>query len=201
MSYKLYKINNIKEKKRIIEIEKVLSFNWQDNINNVFTSFDFESKTKLNCGDWIELFNQDDKESVFVGVIIRAIQDNEETFTYSGYDLGFYLEKNSTVIQFKNAKISKAMADVCTKGQLIIGEIPEIDLTVTKIYQNETLSEILKDLYKIALDKGFKDKYFFNCKDGKVNLLMYAENNDLKGYIANLYSIKSFDCIKSYKKT
>lgn len=200
MSYILYRLDSeTMERKNIIE--KIFSFNWQDDIDNMFISFDFETKEELTCGDWIELYNSDNMESVFVGIITKTSQKSEESFSYSGYDMGFYLEKNETVIQFKNAKISKAIEDVCHKLELNVGEIPEINMTVTKIYQNETLSDILKDLYKIAIDKGFKDIYNFNCKDGKINLLKYKENNNLRGYIANLYSINSFDYIKSFEKT
>lgn len=201
MSYKVYKINNKTERKRLVEIENILSFNWQDSIQNVFTSFDFETLEELACGDWIEFYNSDNKETVLIGVITKTSQTSSNRFSYSGYDTGFYLEKNSTIIQFRKQKISKAIADVCKKGDLAVGKLPDINLTLTKIYQNETLSEILKDLYKIAIDKGFDNKYYFDCKDGKVNLLKYSQNEDLRGCIANLYSIKSFDYIKSFEKT
>lgn len=200
MSYIVYKLDSESMERQNI-IEKILSFNWQDDVQNVFISFDFEAKIELNCGDWIELYNSDNAESVFVGVITKTSQSDDETFSYSGYDKGFYLEKNSTVIQYKNAKISKAMEDACNKYSLNVGELPEIDMLVTKIYQNQTLSEILQDLYKIAVDKGLEDKFYFNCKNGKINLLEFKENNNLRGYIANIYSIKSFDFVKSFEKT
>lgn len=200
MTYLVYRLNPQTLERQTI-VKKILSFNWQDDIQDVFISFDFETTEALSCGDWIELYNSDNKESVFVGLITKTNQSGEETFRYSGYDAGFYLEKNEATIQFKNAKISKAIKDICTKGQLVVGEIPNINFTVTKIYRKQTLSDILKDLYKIAVDKGVQDKFYFNCKNGKINLLKYVENEDLRGYIANLYSIKSFEYIKSFEKT
>lgn len=200
MSYIVYKIDS-KTLKRKAAIEKILSFNWQDDINNVFVYFDFETKEELMCGDWIELFNQDNNESVFVGRITKINQSNEESFKYFGYDLGFYSGKEEITIQFRNAKISTAMIDACKKAQLPYGSFPQIDFTVTKIYRKETLQKILKDLYRTAVDKGFEDEFYFDCKNGKINLLQYKENYDLRGYIANLYSIKSFEYIKAFAKT
>lgn len=200
MSYIVYKVNP-ETLKRISTVERVVSFNWQDDIEKVFTSFEFETAEELACGDWIELYNSVNKETVFYGVIFKVSQNGEENFKYIGYDTGIYLEKNEIVKQFKKKKISQAMREVCKNGLIQDGIFPDIDLLVTNVYQKKTLSEILKDLYKIAVEKGYTDNYFFDCKNRKVNLLECKENNDLRGYIADLYSIKSFDFIKTCEKS
>lgn len=202
MSYIVYKVNS-ETLERISTVERVVSFNWQDDIEKVFTSFEFETAEELACGDWIELYNAVNKETVFYGVIFKVSQNGEENFKYLGYDTGIYLEKNETVIQFRGDNITEAMRTVCRRGLIQDGIFPDIDLLVTRVYQKKTLAHILKDLYKIAVDKDKRciDNYYFDCKDRKVNLLECKENNDLRGYIADLYSIKSFDFIKTCEKS
>ena len=65
----------------------------------------------------------------------------------------------------------------------------------------ESLSDILFDLYKNAVDKGFDDDYYFDCTNGYVNLVKYENNNNLKGYIANIFSIDSINNIESFAIT
>ena len=200
MSYKIYKINP-QTFERIIEIPNIFSLNWQDDITLVFTSFDITtSYSDLNCGDWIEVFSPDYNDTVFFGVVMNSYQENTNNFTYSGYDAGIYLEKNETTCQFRDAKIAQAINTIATKAQFLTGDIPDIDFTVNKIYFKTKLSDILFDLYNIAVDKGFDNSYYFNCKNGKINLLRYIGNNELRGYVANLYSVKSFDNIKKFKR-
>lgn len=200
MSYKIYKINP-QTFERIIEIPNIFSLNWQDDITLVFTSFDITtSYSDLNCGDWIEVFSPDYNDTVFFGVVMNSYQENTNNFTYSGYDAGIYLEKNETTCQFRDAKIAQAIETACQKGELNAGVVPDIDFTVNKIYFKTKLSDILFDLYNIAVDKGFDNSYYFNCKNGKINLLRYTGNNELRGYVANLYSVKSFDNIKKFKR-
>ena len=84
MSYIVYKVNP-ETLKRISTVERVVSFNWQDDIEKVFTSFEFETAEELACGDWIELYNSVNKETVFYGVIFKVSQNGEENFKYIGY--------------------------------------------------------------------------------------------------------------------
>ena len=88
------------------EILNVASINWQDNINDVFISFDFQTTEIINPGSFIEIYSKDDNKTVLIGIITTTSRNNKFTYTYSGYDIGFYLEKNSVIAQFKNAKIS-----------------------------------------------------------------------------------------------
>ncbi len=199
MTYKIYKIDNLTDRNREQEIFKIIDLNWKDD-ENIFLSFSFSTTEILECGQWIELYHVEDDETVFYGVITKTNQQNKrELYTYSGYDLGFYFEKNVITIQFKNAEISQAIADTCKKLNFQVGEIPPIGILVSKIYRQQTLKDILSDLYSIAVSKGFEDKYCFDCKKGKLNLLEEIYDDDLRGEIANIYSIKSTDSIYEFE--
>lgn len=167
----------------------------------MFLSFDFTTSEKLELPTFIELYSEFDKKSIFKGIVTKIYQNTKEYYQYLGYDWGFYLEKNSTIRQFKNATISEAICQLCKEYQLNVGNIPNIKYTINKTYIRESLSDILFDLYKNAVDKGFKDTFYFDCTDGHVNLTQYRTNNNLKGYIANIFSIDSINNIESFAIT
>ena len=201
MSYDIYKIHfDGEEYVHDDKISKVLEINWQDDIEKVFIPFDFSTTEELEVGQWIELYEKDENIAVFRGVITNYSKQQEEIYTYSGYDIGFYLEKNKDVTQFRGQKISQAIKDICTRFELPIAQtFYSIDTTVRKIYNNVQLSEIVLDLLQLAKDKDVKFKnYCIDCRMGFINILRYTENNNLHAYLANLYSAKSLDLITGY---
>ena len=189
MAYELYRVNKNNNFAQTALIENIVKLKWQDDITNVFISFEFETTEILECGDWIELFETDNSETVFYGLITKVTQTNVNTYIYNGYDYGYYLEKNNTVIQFTDATLFNAIKEICVRGKLRMGQVTNIEQKITKIYKNETLSKILFEIYKFAVDKGLKDRYYYDCTNDRVNLFEYTRNDNLQGFIANMYSI------------
>ena len=59
MSYEIYIIENpLYERKE--KIKRVENINWSDDLDNIFTSFDFTTSEVLSVGTWIELFEKED---------------------------------------------------------------------------------------------------------------------------------------------
>ncbi len=199
MTYKIYKLDNITNKNRVSEVLNVDGLEWNDAKANVYLGFTLTTTEKLKVGDWIEFCHVEDEVTVFYAIITSKKQNSKYLYLYQGYDFGFYLLKNEVTIQFRRAKISQAMRDVCAKLGFAVGFIPEIPFEVTKIYQGQTIETILKDLYQIAVSKGLRDIYYFDCRDGQLNLFEQVMNNNLKGEIANLYEVDSFDTISSFE--
>lgn len=191
MTIRLFRINaNTFEQEE--DIDSVLSFSWKDNLNQVFASFNFTSTQRYNCGDRIQLFDDFSQETVLFGVITRVTQDKLDTLRYEGFDYGYYLVKNTAVIQFERQTITNAMINLCTRYGFRAGNIQDIPQQVTKIYRGESLDSILMDLYRIAVNNGLRNRFYFDCRNGSVNLFPYQRNDNLRGYIANSYSINSF---------
>lgn len=222
MIYKIYKIDNIKNKKKINPILDITEIKWNNQVNNLFISFDFTTTNgDLMPGDWIGLFAKtlaftDDinfgEKIVFYGIInkkepLKASKDNVKgLYKYSGYDFGYFLDKKTATIDVKNDNPVNAIKKLCTEINIEPGEILKEwennkELLITKIYKKETASNILNHIYKLALKSGLKDEYYFNCLDGKLNLVKYEKNNDLKGYIANAFTMDSLKTIHSYTIT
>ncbi len=200
MSYEIYIVNK-DTFERIEKIQHIENINWTDDIDNVFISFTFSCTKAYLVGNWIELYEKDDKKTIFYGIITRQPRNRAEIYTYSGFDKGFYLEKNKITIQYRNSNISNAIKEACKEINVECGTIPKIDYTVKKIYKNNTVTDVLKDLLKIAKEKGLKGNLYFDCKNGKLNLYEYALNDSLKGYVANIYRLNTFDTVNSFDIT
>lgn len=135
-------------------------------------------------------------------MIITLKNYSKEIYKYSGYDMGFYLEKNKITIQYrKSSTISTAIVDACKRIGIECGQIPSINISYTNLFKNETVSNILQKLLETAKDKGLKTDYYFDCTNGKLNLYKYEINDNLKGYVANIYKLNSFDTINSFNIT
>ncbi len=200
MSYEIYKINR-DDKTRILLIEKVKSLNWNDNKNDVHIAFNFSTTENLSCGDWIEIYNPYDNKTVLYGTITYKNRSDFYFYNYSGYDLGRFLVKNDCTIQFKNETLGQAIEKVCKRFNIPCVIPSDMTQKIKKIYKKESLEAIIKDLYKIAVNNGLEDKYYIDCSQMQVELKEYEVNNDLRGYIANLYSLRSLDYINSFSLT
>lgn len=201
MSYEIYKVKK-DTFERNSKINQIDNINWADDVENVFISFDFETSEVLDVGQWIELYEKDDDKTVFYGLITKSERTRKEIYKYSGYDTGFYLEKNKITIQYrKSSTISTAIVDACKRIGIECGQIPSINISYTNLFKNETVSNILQKLLETAKDKGLKNHYYFDCKNGELNLYEYKMNDSLKGYVANIYKLNSFDTINSFNIT
>ena len=201
MTYEIYTLKN-EVYEEISKIKNVINISWNDDLNNIFTSFEFTSSEELEGGAWVKIKEKYDDKTVLIGVITQTSCSKKGIYNYSGYDIGFYAEKNKITKQFKtNTSISDAIKIAAAEAQIPCGELPIIPYTVKKIYKNTSVSDILKELLNFAIEKGLQNNLYFDCKNGFINLSGYSENDNLKGYIANLYTLKSTDTIHSFNIT
>lgn len=201
MSYEIYTVKK-DTFERISKINKIANINWDDDVEKVYISFNFETSEILEVGQWIELYEKDDNKTVFYALITKRERTKKEIYKYSGFDTGFYLEKNKITIQYrKSSTISTAIVDACKKIGIECDQIPTINISYTNLFKAETVSNILLKLLETAKEKGLKTQYFYDCKNGKLNLYKYSLNDSLKGYIANIYKLNSFDTINSFTIT
>ena len=201
MSYQVFRINN-NTFERINEITNIKSFSWSDSLDKIFTSFNFTTTEILECGDWIELRHREDNILVLRGIIFTTRRSDRNFYTYSGYDIGVYFEKNMLNEQFrKNTTLGNAIIRVCNDVQLSIGRLHSVvqNQQILGFFRNKSGSDILKDVYKSAVNNGMEDVYCFDCKNGTVNFRSFIENNTFRGVIANIFQINSFDFFREFE--
>lgn len=204
MKYEVYKLKKHKDKDgnniytRDDLVQTVISFNWNDNKINRFLSFNFETSERLAINDWIELYSYTDRRIVFYGQITNIVL-TDNGFKYSGYDYGESLLHINVDIQYDGESIQNAITQVCSKKNI---DYKIIDAKTTnnlkKIYRDISVDKVLEDIYKISLEKNvLKDNYYFNCKNGALNLSEYTEVDRIQGYTGGRYTINSFEYVIS----
>lgn len=148
----------------INEIKKFGSVSWSDDLDTLAIQFDFTSTEIIEPGDKF-LFSNDTNEIVS-GIITDRDYDKNKVYHYTGFDFGFYLNKNEVVIQFNGCTISEAIRQLLNKIDIPIGNIVDIPACVKKIYKKAIVSDILKELLEMATKKTGKD-YIFRCRGKK----------------------------------
>ena len=71
-------------------------------------------------------------------------------FSYKCFDYAFYLNKSEAQIQFNNIPTTSAIRKLCSENGVTVGSICDIPTVVNKIYQGNPISDIIKDLLKMA---------------------------------------------------
>ena len=88
---------------------------------------------------------------------------------YSGYDFAWYLNKSETIYQAKKVSAEKAIR-LCKRFDVPIGELPNMPTTISKLYKDMVVSDILKDiLKKVKNETG--PGYLWKCEKGKLNFV------------------------------
>lgn len=221
MKYEVYKVRNLTEeelkkenekkekavkknkeyyvKKKIRnKIQNISVFEWRDNKKDQFLSFNFTTDQKLAIGNEIELYSYTDRKTVFFGKIEKEDPD-KNGIKYSGYDYGYLLLNEPVTIQYNGTSVKNSISEVLAKKELKFENLNiETTPNIQKIYRNETIHDVLDDIYKISLEQNIlSDNYYFNCKNGALNLSEYTEVDRIQGYTGGRYRINSFEYVIS----
>lgn len=130
-----------------------------------YSYFDEQFKKTLSVGDPVTIFVEGKK--VLQGIITETPLAGSE---YRGYDYAFYLNKSSTIIQFKKIAADEAIRKLCRKFDVPIGEMPGMATAVTKLYKNEAVSDIIKDILKKVKHETGKS-YRMQMNGGKLDVI------------------------------
>lgn len=120
---------------------------WNSNSDTLGTQLSFESIKNFPDGTVVSLFN-DDRE-LFRGVVLRSEQ-KRWIYQYVCQDYSFYL-KSKLIKQFNGISASDAIKSLLDEAY-IKSEIVDIPTKITKIYKDNTLSDIIEDILNQAKD-------------------------------------------------
>ncbi len=180
------------------------SYSLSDNINSLGAEFKFHlmsnpldanfSGKELDIGTKIVFFHNGTK--MFSGIITSYTRNSMTEFEYTAYDYGFYLNKSEAQIQFNNdISTSSAIQKLCSENGVTVGSICDIPTKVNKIYQGNTISDIIKDLLKMA-EAEQKVHYRMEVRGAALyieryqDLYVQAEVVNLIGDFSSSYSIE-----------
>lgn len=103
----------------------------------------FERYDVLQEGDIVALLNNSKVLKHYV--IVQISTSGRFGKSITGYDFGWYLNKNKVVMQFKKASVSDAIRKLCDKVG-IKHNIVAIPTLITKIYKEEAVSDVIHEL-------------------------------------------------------
>lgn len=98
-------------------------------------------------GNVLQMYADGEK---FRGVIIELDDSDKFYNSYIAADMGYFTNKTSQTYQFKKITISEAIRKICADLGIPIAYICRIDKVISKIFFDETISEIITELLKNA---------------------------------------------------
>ncbi|MGL5709597.1 MAG: XkdQ/YqbQ family protein [Cetobacterium sp.] len=133
----------------------------------------FAVTESIKNGDIIKFQNIDTVENIFTGIIVDCTT-NKFTKDIKCLDFYFYLNNNKVIKQFNALNASAAIENLLKDIGASTGDIENIATSITKIYRNNTVAEIIEDILKIANEETGK-KYHLVIEDTTFNLVLYKK--------------------------
>ncbi|AOT70689.1 XkdQ/YqbQ family protein [Geosporobacter ferrireducens] len=171
----MHRILNISENLETDITPLIGSIQWRSNINELGDQLDFDiafndaqyfPKNPVDIGNAICLVNQ---EELFRGVVVTEQKNGRQPIQYTCFDYAFYLNKNKAVYQFNKIAAKKAIEMILTEHKIPIGNISQLNTVIKKIYVNEPVSDIIRDLIDIE-EKETGVKYRMEMRRGKLHI-------------------------------
>jgi len=120
---------------------------------------------EVNAGSFISFLGE---EELFFGIVIDSDLGKFKR-SIKCLDLSFYLNKNKLIKQFKNTGADAAIKNVCSSIGVEVGVIAPMATSITKIYKNNTVAEIILDILKQVTEETGK-KYRMEVNSRKLDI-------------------------------
>lgn len=186
----------------------IISFNYSENLDDVASHFSFSSiknygiTSVINNKKSINQIRIFDVNNLAEPFYIGYITDFERTtdkniYNYSGYDCGFYLNKNEVLIKFENCNICDAIEEISKQCDITIkkSKFPKFKQRVAKIYKDAIFSDVVKELLELEKLKGGISDAYIDCKKG-FNIFEYQVEQNLTALITDILSVPSANTYK-----
>ncbi len=155
---------------------------WKDSIDTLCMELSFNSTTNtedryMKGYDFIEIGDKaillNNNKELFRGIIVDL---GNEVFNknITAFDYAFYLNKSRTIVQFNKIKADDAIKQLCGKFNVPVGNIVRIPATISKIYKDDTIADIIRDILKQATD-SLGIKYRLEMRAGKLYIEKYTD--------------------------
>lgn len=115
---------------------------------------------------------------VFRGIVLTIDDGSDLSNNYTVCDFGFYLNKSKETYQFNQISVNRLLSQVCSDFGIGIDSICDISYTVTKIFLDKTVSEIIKE---VLTETGLHTGYSYNFDVTPLGLRVYRLG-DFKAY-------------------
>lgn len=153
---------------------------WQSNIDQLGQELDFNIPFNdsrffpgkpCEIGDLVLLKN---KEEIFRGIIVAEQKNGRQPIQFTVFDFAFYLNKSEGIYQFNGISATKAITQMLRDFNVPMGSIAALPTLINKIYQGQSISEIIKDILDQA-EAETGEKYRMEMVAGKLNIQRQAD--------------------------
>lgn len=171
-----------KQDKTYTNITPLLSkISWTSNLGSLGDQLKFDLITSdakyipnhpVTIGKIISLRNKNlpqKEQELFRGEIFTERKSSREAVSFDAFDYAFFLNKSKDFYQFNDTQANKAIEDILKNYNVPIGNIPEIPLTINKIYANKQVANIIKDILTLVEEQR-DEKYYMEMYNGKFNI-------------------------------
>lgn len=83
---------------------------------------------------------------IFRGIVIAVDDGDLYRNKYTVCDFGWYLNKSKETYQFNNMNAKKVVIRLCSDFNIPIDSVPELNASITQIYIDKCISDILSDI-------------------------------------------------------
>ncbi|MDU0200168.1 XkdQ/YqbQ family protein [Paenibacillus sp. MAH-36] len=144
---------------------------WSSNIDSLAVECQFEyissadmpyfDTVTISVGDQVML---QDAAGVTLHrfIIVKQERTDRFKFSYSCFDFAWYLNSNSAAIQFNGVSASAAIEQLLNRFN-VKHSVTKIDKSIKKIYNGDSLADIIKDILKQTTDETGR-KYFMEMR-------------------------------------
>lgn len=160
------------------------NLSWSDDLETLGTKLNFDFARNLDdkylanydmltIGDKVILNNN--AQEVFRGIITN-VGYAKHIKSVTCFDYAFYLNQSKTVKQFYKISASRAIIELCKQFSVPIGQIEVMNTKISKIYKDNTIAEIIKDIMQ-QVEHETGTKYRLEMRAGKMYIIKYYEIN------------------------
>lgn len=157
MSYTLY----LARGSALYDISEISGkIEWGDSLGTIGADMSFTAAVTdefaVQGKDIVILKNNDE---LFRGIVLTKTGPFDGTATCKLYDFGYFMGQSKIIMQFNGTPASAAVKQVCDKAGVDVGEIPDMKISVKKVYFNETPADIIKDILSQEFGESAEQYY------------------------------------------
>lgn len=120
----------------------------------------------LSLGSMIYVYD-DDKNEIFRGYIIDRERGNNQTLSYTAYDLLYYTLKSKATYKFKKKTPENMASAICKDMKIKVGSLSKTGKKYNLLMKDKPIYEIIMAGYTKA-KKSTGNKYHMTTKQGKL---------------------------------
>jgi hypothetical protein len=199
----MIKVYLVKDKAQYDISDYIVSLKWSGDLDGAARKISVDllqndemKELEMDNGDMLEVIH--DGKSIFQGYIFSLeMEGGGTTASYVAYDGLIYLIKSKGTYNFKNMASRQIIDILSEKFGFEVGILPSINTKCSRIFQDKSVYEIIKEVYEIEGKKN-NDKYVIEMNNGVLEIFEYGRRyveNTLEDNI-NLISLKYSESIE-----